>query len=234
VCHGGVRCHCSPHTRARPHYSSSHASSPLSLFGVHHCSPHTRARPTPATHCSYSYASFPLPLFGGASLFSPHPGQAAPPPRPAPAAHCPSSHAGFPPTPFWGSGSRSQFIAMHGWWQRLWLPAGIFPWIALAAVGAVPGGWGWGVCLAHEACVSPHPHWVQPPPTAVPYSTLALADAQQLWTKGHDKLGMGVTRQSHKKLWYEFPMGGQCPSKYMEEKADRDKPGGRTGEGPCE
>jgi hypothetical protein len=38
-----------------------------------------------------------------------------------------------------------------------------------------------------------------------------------VWTKGHDKLGVGVTQESHNKLWYEFP------SKHREGKMDRDK-----------
>jgi hypothetical protein len=42
-------------------------------------------------------------------------------------------------------------------------------------------------------------------------------------TKEHDKLGAGVTQESNKVPWYEFPMGGQGPSKHREGKADRDE-----------
>jgi hypothetical protein len=45
----------------------------------------------------------------------------------------------------------------------------------------------------------------------------------KLWTKGHDKLIAGVAQESHKVLWYKFPMGGHDPSKHRERKADRDE-----------
>jgi hypothetical protein len=32
-----------------------------------------------------------------------------------------------------------------------------------------------------------------------------------LQTKGHDKLGVGVSEESHNKLWHKFPMGSQGP-----------------------
>jgi hypothetical protein len=44
-----------------------------------------------------------------------------------------------------------------------------------------------------------------------------------VWTKGHEKLGAGVTQESHKKLQYKFPMGNQGPSKHRGGKVDRDK-----------
>jgi hypothetical protein len=49
------------------------------------------------------------------------------------------------------------------------------------------------------------------------------ANSKLVWTKGHDKLGVGVTEESHKKLWYKFPMGGQGHSKHREGQVDRDK-----------
>jgi hypothetical protein len=59
-----------------------------------------------------------------------------------------------------------------------------------------------------------------------------------VWTKGHDKLGVGVTQEGRKVpkvSWFEFPMGGQGPSKHREGKADRgERLGSRTGEGACE
>jgi hypothetical protein len=60
------------------------------------------------------------------------------------------------------------------------------------------------------------------------------ADLKLVWTKGHDKLGVGVTQESHKVPWYKFPMGGQDPCKHREGKADRDKGQGYgTREGAC-
>jgi hypothetical protein len=57
-------------------------------------------------------------------------------------------------------------------------------------------------------------------------------DLKLLWTKGHDKLGVRVTKKSHKVPLYEFSMRGQDPSKHREGKADRDEgQGSGTGEG---
>jgi hypothetical protein len=59
-----------------------------------------------------------------------------------------------------------------------------------------------------------------------------LAPGSELvWTKGLDKLSTGVIHKSHKKLWYEFPMGSQGPSKHREGKEGRDKQGGEKTEG---
>jgi hypothetical protein len=61
------------------------------------------------------------------------------------------------------------------------------------------------------------------------------ADLKLVQTKGHDKLGVGVTEESHKVPWYKFSMGGQGPSKPREGKADRDeRQGSGTGKGTCE
>jgi hypothetical protein len=52
---------------------------------------------------------------------------------------------------------------------------------------------------------------------------------------GHDKLDVGVTQESHKKVWYKIPMGSQGHSKHREGKEDRDKErGSGTREGACE
>jgi hypothetical protein len=60
-------------------------------------------------------------------------------------------------------------------------------------------------------------------------------DLKLVQTKGHDKLGVGVTEESHKVPWYKFSMGSQGPSKPREGKAGRDEgQGGGTREGPCE
>jgi hypothetical protein len=40
-----------------------------------------------------------------------------------------------------------------------------------------------------------------------------------VWTKGHDKVGVGVTEESHKIPWYGFPWEGR----HREEKADGDE-----------
>jgi hypothetical protein len=70
-----------------------------------------------------------------------------------------------------------------------------------------------GVGFGHaEAYVILHPHWV----CSMQYPCLGwhlAADSEVEWTKGHDKLGVGVTQDSNKVLWYRFPMGGQSPSK---------------------
>jgi hypothetical protein len=61
------------------------------------------------------------------------------------------------------------------------------------------------------------------------------ANSELVWTKGNDKLGVGVTQECYKKVWYEFPKGGQGPSKHREGKAHRDEgQGGWTREGACE
>jgi hypothetical protein len=89
--------------------------------------------------------------------------------------------------------------------------------------------------LAHEARIGPHPAGfaTTPSPTVVPCG--AWQPTQNLvWTKGHDKVGVGIIQESHKKLWYKFSMGDQGPSKHREGKVDRDKQGGRTREGACE
>jgi hypothetical protein len=40
-------------------------------------------------------------------------------------------------------------------------------------------------------------------------------------TKGHDKLGVGITQESHKVSWYKFSVGGQGPSKHRVGKAEQ-------------
>jgi hypothetical protein len=50
------------------------------------------------------------------------------------------------------------FHLFLGEWQwQLWMPAGIFPWIALVVAGAAPGGVGFGCMCGMEAHVSSHP-----------------------------------------------------------------------------
>jgi hypothetical protein len=95
------------------------------------------------------------------------------------------------------------------------------------------GGWAhlWlgGLCVNPHSCLGPQFHEVPFPPL-VPSSRFKTGV-----TKGHDKLGMGVTQESHKVLWHEFPMGGQGPSKHREGKTDRDEgQADRTREGMCE
>jgi hypothetical protein len=104
--------------------------------------------------------------------------------------------------------------------------------------GLLLGDGGLGALMACEALIGPHSHRVCPTghgslqcPCLV---WCSAADSELVWTKGNDKLGMGVTQESHKKLWYEFPLGGQGPSKHREGKADRDKQGCGTSEGVCE
>jgi hypothetical protein len=50
----------------------------------------------------------------------------------------------------------------------------------------------------------------------------AAADSELVWTNDHEKLGVGVIEESHNKLWYEFPVGGQGPGKHREGVEDRD------------
>jgi hypothetical protein len=66
------------------------------------------------------------------------------------------------------------------------------------------------------------------------WSSPPTASLKLVRTKGHDKLGVGVTQESHEVPWYELTMGGQGPSKHREGKADRDEGlGSGTGEGAC-
>jgi hypothetical protein len=69
-------------------------------------------------------------------------------------------------------------------------PARVFPWIASAVVGAVPGEWGLGMHVGHEVLIGPHPCWstpgLQSPMVPLPW----LVPSSQLRTKGHDKLGV--------------------------------------------
>jgi hypothetical protein len=89
-------------------------------------------------------------------------------------------------------------------WQ-FWTPAGIFPWIALAAVGAVPRGVRFGYTCGTDACVSPHPCWVRPPGhdfmRCLCLHLHPAANLKLVWTKGHDKLGVGVTEERHEVPW---------------------------------
>jgi hypothetical protein len=96
----------------------------------------------------------------------------------------------------------------------------------------------WGNAWGMEARVSPHPRWVCPPSCGfvrlLHLCRCPAANLTLVWTKGHDKVGVGIIQESHKKLWYKFSMGDQGPSKHREGKVDRDKQGGRTREGACE
>jgi hypothetical protein len=83
------------------------------------------------------------------------------------------------------------------------MPAGIFPWIALAVAGAVLGGGVW----VHVWCVKPA-LVITPAGEGGGGSVLCTclgwcptADSDLVWAKGHDKLGAEVTQESHK-LWY--------------------------------
>jgi hypothetical protein len=146
--------------------------------------------------------------------------------------------------------------------EHIYFPSHLFFWgewrwvevtttqLVTAAVVALDASWdlpmGWVSC----GRAAPVHMWQRPvsiltparpaPRAAVSCDHLCLhqcpaADLKLVQTKRHDKLGVGVTEESHNKLSYEIPMGGQGPSKHREGKADRDKgQGGRTGEGVCE
>jgi hypothetical protein len=77
--------------------------------------------------------------------------------------------------------------------------------------------------VAREDHVSPHPLHHPPLGRSSVWCLFLAVDLELVWTKGHGKLGVGVTQESHTELWYEFPMGSQGHSKHREEKADRDK-----------
>jgi hypothetical protein len=123
---------------------------------------------------------------------------------------------------FLGDGAELWSLPRSWQWQ-LWTPAGIFPWIALAVARAA---WvlGFRCGCGAEAHVSPHPHWVCPwSHSFMRYFCLhwhTAADLKLMWTKGHDKLDVGVTEDSHKVPWYKFSMGSQGPRKHREGKAD--------------
>jgi hypothetical protein len=90
-----------------------------------------------------------------------------------------------------------------------------------------------------EACVSPYPCLVYPlGRSSLLWLCLHWSLAANLelgWTKGYDKLGEGVTQESQKKLWYEFPTGSQNHNEHRERMADRDEEqGSGTREGGYE
>jgi hypothetical protein len=61
-----------------------------------------------------------------------------------------------------------------------------------------------GCTCGAEARVSHHPHWVCPSELqfhrCLHLHQCPAADLKLVWTKGHDKLGVGVTEESHKKI----------------------------------
>jgi hypothetical protein len=90
------------------------------------------------------------------------------------------------------------------------------------------------MCVAHRPVLVLTPAG-STPWAEVPCGTFASAGTQQPtqnWCgPRHDKLGVGITQESHKKLWYEFAMRSQGHSKHQEGKVDRgEEQGGRTGE----
>jgi hypothetical protein len=60
------------------------------------------------------------------------------------------------------------------------------------------------------------------------------ANLKLVLTKGHDKLGVGVTEESHNELWYEFPMEGQAPVSTGRGRQTEMKDKGQDEEGVCE
>jgi hypothetical protein len=81
--------------------------------------------------------------------------------------------------------------------------------------------------VAHEARVAPHPCQVHLLGHGFVWhfclSWHPAANSELVWIKGHDKRGVGITQESHKKLWYELPVGGQGHSKHREGKAEERK-----------
>jgi hypothetical protein len=92
-------------------------------------------------------------------------------------------------------------------------------------------GGGFGQACGAEARIGTHTRSRSMPEAVVPCGALALAGIQQPTQNRCGPRGMTnnvweLTQESHKKLWYESPMGGQGPSKHREGKVDRDKLGG--------
>jgi hypothetical protein len=104
---------------------------------------------------------------------------------------------------FWGVAVGHGHPLHSWWWWCLWMPAGTFPWIVLAVAGPVPKAGGAHVVWRPVSVLTP----TRSPLPALPWFHVVplpwLAPSNQLRTgvdRGHDKLGAGVTQESHKKL----------------------------------
>jgi hypothetical protein len=77
--------------------------------------------------------------------------------------------------------------------------------------GCCPRGWGLSMPVAHGSYISPHPCQVRSlGHGSMRYPCLGwhpAADSELVWTKEHDKRGVGVTQESHKKLWVQVSHG---------------------------